>query len=290
MLDGVNLAEYAFKPDLPDGSPDDGFVYDPATFTATWTLTGPIGSDKLLLRLNADGSNPIEDSAGNRLDGEWTNPTSTTPSSSSTYPSGDGTAGGDFLFRFNVLPGDANSDNTVNASDLAILGQHWKQSGQGWAQSDFNGDGTVDASDLAILGDNWRKTLPSAEPAAGSFPAHVLLVVASVPTAGSSALVTSVTPVTTVGTPATSTSNSTADVVTIVPPDVVASGQVAVPATSSGAGAAVAAMVIASSSVAAVQPAYLVNESQPTNPLSLSAQVSPCQSTVIAAASPATAA
>ena len=100
LLSGVNTTAY----NVSGGT----FSYDPTTFTATWTLPQAIGPDKLLLQLNADGSDPIEDSAGNRLDGEWTNPTSTTQSSSSTYPSGNGTAGGDFLFRFNVLPGDAN--------------------------------------------------------------------------------------------------------------------------------------------------------------------------------------
>jgi hypothetical protein len=278
LLSGVNTTAYK----VSGGT----FSYNFSTFTATWTLPQAIGRDKLLLDLNADGSNPIEDAAGNQLDGEWTNPASTTQSSSSTYPSGNGTAGGNFLFRFNVLPGDANGDGTVNASDLTILGQHWKQSGV--LAGDFTGDGVVNASDLTLLGQNWHASLPSAEPVAGSFPADALLVAASVPTAVPSALVTSVTPVTTVGTPATSTSNSTDNVVAIAIPDGVASDQVAVPATSSGTAAAVPAMVIAGSSVTTSEPAYLVSESQPTAPWSLSAQVSPRQSTVTAAASPAT--
>ena len=64
-LSGVNLTDYAFKPDLPNGLPNDGFVYDPATLTATWTLTGPINSDKLMIRLDATSSNAIKDIAGN---------------------------------------------------------------------------------------------------------------------------------------------------------------------------------------------------------------------------------
>ena len=148
-LSGVNVSQY----DIFYSS----FDYDPNTCTAIWTLPQAIGRDKLLLDLNADGSDPIHDFAGNRLDGDWTNPTSTTDTGTSTYPSGDGTAGGDFLFRFNVLPGDASGDGTVNASDLAILGEHWKLSSQGWAQGDFNGDGTVNASDLGILGSDWHR-------------------------------------------------------------------------------------------------------------------------------------
>jgi hypothetical protein len=34
-----------------------------------------------------------------------------------TYPSGDGTAGGDFLFRINLLPGDVNRDGQARASE-----------------------------------------------------------------------------------------------------------------------------------------------------------------------------
>ncbi len=161
-LGGVSLAEYAFKPDLPNGSANDGFVYDPATFTATWTLTAPINSDRLTLRLNADGSNPIVDGGGTRLDGNWTNPTSTTQPNSSDYPSGDGTAGGDFVFRFNVLPGDATQDDIVDLADLSKLLANYGQSGMTCAQGDFTGDGIVDLADLSKLLATYGKTLPSA--------------------------------------------------------------------------------------------------------------------------------
>ena len=155
LLSGVNTTAY----NVGGGS----FSYDSSTFTATWTLPQTIRLDKLLLQLNADGSNPIEDSAGNRLDGEWTNPASTTQSSSSTYPSGDGTRGGDFLFRFNVLPGDATQNGTIDGYDLAKLLANYSQSGKIWTDGDFTGDGTIDGYDLAVLLANYDKTLPSAE-------------------------------------------------------------------------------------------------------------------------------
>ena len=151
ILSGINTAAY----NVSGGT----FSYDPVTFTATWTLPQVIGRDKLLLRLNADGSNPIQDAAGNRLDGEWTNPTSEAQASSDTYPSGNGTAGGDFVFRFNVLPADANQDSAVDISDLSALGQHWQQAGNP-AQGDFTGNGVVDISDLAALGQNWNACNP----------------------------------------------------------------------------------------------------------------------------------
>jgi autotransporter-associated beta strand protein len=68
-----------------------------------------------------------------------------------------------YTYQIWIMPalyGDANLDGTVNASDLAILGLHWKLSQQVWADADFNYDGTVNASDLAALGLNWKHTGP----------------------------------------------------------------------------------------------------------------------------------
>ena len=241
-----------------------------------------------MLALNASGSEPIEDTAGNRLDGEWANPTSTSDTGDSIYPSGNGVAGSDFDFRFNVLPGDANQDGSVNFADLNKVLTNYNLTGMSWSQGNVTGDGIVNFADLNKVLTNYNLSLPSGEPAAGSFPADILLVAASVPTAVSSASTIPVTPATTVGTPATSTSDSTDDVVAIASPEGVVSGQAAAPATSSVTETAVPAIASVSSSVATSQPAYLENESQPTAPLSLSAQVSPSQSTVTAAASPTT--
>jgi len=93
---GVDVPEYAFS----------GFGYDPAGFTATWTFAEPFGADKLLLVLSDD----VTDAAGNALDGEWADEVS-------TWPSGDGTAGGDFRFRLNALAGDVDQSGEVRSSD-----------------------------------------------------------------------------------------------------------------------------------------------------------------------------
>ncbi|MGD9128546.1 MAG: dockerin type I domain-containing protein [Planctomycetia bacterium] len=55
------------------------------------------------------------------------------------------------------LPGDANHDDQVDASDATILAGNW-QAGPGatWEMGDFNGDGYVDASDATILAGNWQ--------------------------------------------------------------------------------------------------------------------------------------
>jgi uncharacterized repeat protein (TIGR03803 family) len=88
QLVGVNVATYAFS----------GFSYNSSTDTATWTLTAPIGDDKLLIDLNGAS---VTNSGGIELDGDWADGVS-------IFPSGDGSPGSNFLFSFDVLPGDVN--------------------------------------------------------------------------------------------------------------------------------------------------------------------------------------
>ena len=159
-LSGVNTSAY----NISGGT----FIYDPVTFTAIWTLPVAIGSDRLMLRLNADGSSPIQDTAGNRLDGEWTNPPSTVPPAS-VFPSGNGTAGGDFLFRFNVLLGDVNRDGYVKTDDvLAILPNLNKGVGDSGytAFIDVDGNGQIKTSDVLAVLPKLNTSLPAAEPTA----------------------------------------------------------------------------------------------------------------------------
>ncbi|MGB6042704.1 MAG: hypothetical protein WBF93_06060, partial [Pirellulales bacterium] len=101
-LSGINTTAYEFA----------DFDYDSATFTATWTLAGNIAGDGLLIDLSGDGLDPVTDLDSNILDGEWT-------TSSSTYGSGNGTAGGDFEFRLDVLPGDASQSGYVSTADFS---------------------------------------------------------------------------------------------------------------------------------------------------------------------------
>ena len=78
LLTGVNVLSY----NVAGGT----FSYDSTTFTASWTLPQSIGADELMLSLNANGSSPIQDAAGNHLDGEWTNPVSTTNRAIASIP------------------------------------------------------------------------------------------------------------------------------------------------------------------------------------------------------------
>ena len=137
-----------------------GFTYDAATKTGVWTLSTPITNDKVRLFL--------DDTLVGGLDGEWQN-----ANASEAYPSGDGTAGGDFDFRFNVLRGDANQDGAVNALDLgqlkAKLNRTATNPGTGTTGysvfADLNADGQINALDLGIAKARLNTRLPSTDPA-----------------------------------------------------------------------------------------------------------------------------
>jgi hypothetical protein len=98
----------------------------------------------------------VTDVEGNPLDGEWTNPVSlsTTSALVSEFPSGDGTAGGDFIFIATLLPGDANLDGVVNTADASIIYYHWGYQNALFSDADFNGDGTVNGADAMIWNQN----------------------------------------------------------------------------------------------------------------------------------------
>jgi hypothetical protein len=113
--------------------------YDPATFTATWSLLSVISAGQVLLSL----SDSKVRTANLALDGEWAN----------GWPaefSGNGTPGGAFLFSFNVLPGDSNQDGRVDGGDLQrVIAAAFSTpaSAQFAATSDLDGSGIVNVVD-----------------------------------------------------------------------------------------------------------------------------------------------
>jgi hypothetical protein len=127
-----------------------GFHYFPANFTAVWTLANPVSAGTLNLVLHSSGANAVKDTSGNALDGEWTN-------GASAYPSGNGTAGGDFEFAIRALPGDVNGDGIINSQDLASVSSSWLGTGP---TGDVNADGIVNAQDLAVVSSQWMATTP----------------------------------------------------------------------------------------------------------------------------------
>ncbi|MEX2188389.1 MAG: S8 family serine peptidase [Pirellulales bacterium] len=143
--------------------PSTAFSYNAATNAATWTFA-TILRDQLLLVLDGTSANAVTDMDGNRLDGDWVNPTgySDNDPDASIYPSGNGVAGGNFTFAVTILTGDADRDGRVTLEDLADLQGHLgKMTGAIWEDGDMNGDGRVTAADAALfvgsLGTNFRE-------------------------------------------------------------------------------------------------------------------------------------
>jgi hypothetical protein len=79
---------------------------------------------------------------------------STTNAAVSEFPSGDGTAGGDFNFIATLLPGDANLDLVVNQLDLDIFipNLFLGLTNALFTDGDFNGSGTVNYQDIFLIG------------------------------------------------------------------------------------------------------------------------------------------
>ena len=134
--------------------------YDSGSRTATLTLNNPIEADRLQLVIADSVTNP----SGEALDGEW-------PSQGSTYESGNGIAGGSFVFDFNVLPGDISQDNYVLGNDFTLAANarlsdrhdpHYS------VVADLDGSATVLENDVALALQHQFTTLPLSAPETAS--------------------------------------------------------------------------------------------------------------------------
>ncbi|MEX0585953.1 MAG: fibronectin type III domain-containing protein, partial [Pirellulales bacterium] len=144
VLHGVNTPNYTVGT----------MSYDPATFTATWSLPTRLGIDKLALRVE----DSVLDLTGSALDGE--------PNAS--YPSGNNSPGGDFTFRFNVLPGDLNATGTGTRADVALLalaGFRSTASAGYQPLADVDGSGAINHVDAVRVRDSLGRSLPAGNPA-----------------------------------------------------------------------------------------------------------------------------
>ncbi len=139
----------------------DHFFYDPQEKQAMWILENPFAEEERVhLDLDGDGIDPVQDLSGNALDGDWYDELS-------TYNSGNGTAGGDFEFRFNLLKGDFDSSGSVDQWDyytLHALGKSTTDLGYE-AMYDSDGSGVLEASDWDAVIDNAEESLPAGTPA-----------------------------------------------------------------------------------------------------------------------------
>jgi hypothetical protein len=151
---GVTVADYPVR-----------VTYDVARSTAILTFDRPLPADRLTLRLagtgSATGPDVVRDRLGRPIDGEWGN-------AADAYPSGDGTPGGDFVFSFNVLPGDVNRDGLVDARDVTdVRSRLSSRAAQGGtagpyaALDDVNGTGSIDVLDYAQVRARQQTKLPA---------------------------------------------------------------------------------------------------------------------------------
>lgn len=164
VVHGVNVKTYAGLT----------FAYEATTFTATWTL--PLGTsfnrDKLLLDLGGDSLGGVTDTTGNALDGEWANPTSPAEGGADAFPSGDGTAGGDFRFRLNVLPGDVNGTGNIFGTDVTLVRNAQGSlpgSGLYTVFKDVNGSGNIFGTDVTLVRNRQGTSLPGGEPSVPTY-------------------------------------------------------------------------------------------------------------------------
>jgi hypothetical protein len=134
------------------------FTYDANYFIATWTLSRPITADRVRIVLASGGPGGVSDFSGAALDGEWAD-------GADAYPSGDGAAGGDFRFAFNVLQGDVNRNGRVDTRDFTDV---WRRKynpafpnpARYSVFADVDGSGRVDLFDLVLVRNRLGRRLP----------------------------------------------------------------------------------------------------------------------------------
>jgi hypothetical protein len=130
------------------------FSYEPSTHTATVTLMADIDIDVLVLTVE----DAVTDQALNALDGEWTDGVS-------TYPSGDGAAGGYFDFKFKVLSGETNHDGQVDGADYTAWADNYQTYQTMYTEADWTADGYVDGADYTVWADHYNDSVPAGAPA-----------------------------------------------------------------------------------------------------------------------------
>jgi len=118
---------------------------------ATWTVPTLV-SGRYSLQLQPAAITSLAD--GTQLDGEWT-----TSSTTFAAGSGNGTAGGAFEFRFNVLVGDILPTGTVTTDDVnAVKAAAFAALSASNFRYDINGSGTINSTDGSQAGTEVGRT------------------------------------------------------------------------------------------------------------------------------------
>jgi hypothetical protein len=117
-------------------------------------LSSPLAADALILAL----STGVKNALGVSLDGEWLDAVST--------QSGNGNPGGQFNFRINSLPGDADSNGLVQIADIVATRSKLASipSTIAAARLDIDGDAGVRVTDLIAIRARLATQLPAPPP------------------------------------------------------------------------------------------------------------------------------
>lgn len=137
-------------------------VYDASDFTVTITLDTFLGDDQLVLV----ASDLLTIASGDALDGEWT-------TGQASNVSGDGTPGGNFEFRFDVLPGDVNQSGNLSSNDgFAALRLQSQSIGDinYLAAADIDGSGSISSNDGFFALARQSTELPKGTPTVPLLP------------------------------------------------------------------------------------------------------------------------
>ncbi len=143
------------------------YAYNSLTHVARWSFGSPLAADKFLLSVPAAAVSGK--ASGALLDGEFANAVGQAPGG--VLPSGDGAAGGNFSFRFNVLPGDINQTGAVTTAEADAIRPHFLQfaTQQGYTPlMDLTGKGRITGLDYSAILANVGHTLPVNDPQAPS--------------------------------------------------------------------------------------------------------------------------
>ena len=135
------------------------YSYNTTTHVAQWVYHSSLTTDKYLL--NIPSAAVTSKASGQALDGEFAN------GSGNLLPSGDATTGGDFNFRFNILPGDVDQNGAVNALDGANVRQHFLQYANQTGYNPFfdtYGKGAITGIDLTTVQTALFSALPNTDP------------------------------------------------------------------------------------------------------------------------------
>ena len=151
LLTGVNVPNYTSL--IVPGR----VTFNSLTNVGTIELTASLGADKLRLTVF---STVVTDVAGNLLDGEWTD-------NVTIGASGNGTAGGNFAYRINVLPGDVDGSGAVLSNDVtAVVNKRLTTAGGlGYiAQADIDASSSVLSNDVTAVVNRRLTSLPAGNP------------------------------------------------------------------------------------------------------------------------------